>query len=272
MCNAMETDPELWACGVRGSYVVSGAEYELFGRNTSCFALRSGSHGIIVDCGTGLSAAEALLSGCERIDVLFTHFHFDHVLGLFSAPWLLRGTEDVHMWGYAPDSSLREVLSGLAKPPYWPVPLPMDNCALHELHPGDSLMTLGDGLAVYTMEADHPNGGLLYRVAVQGRSVVFAFDREHGSTDRELTDFAADCDILVYDGMFTPEEYEQYVGWGHSSCERGVSLMEASGAGRLLITHHAPNRTDAQLLAMEREARRISPDCAFAREGASYRL
>lgn len=265
---AMETSPRLWVCGARGSFVATGADCDMFGRNTSCFALRSGGHGIIVDCGTGLSAAEAPLSGCERIDVLFTHFHFDHVMGVFSAPWLLRGAEDVHMWGYVPGSSLREALSGLARPPYWPVPMPLDNCTLHELSPGDSLTTFGDGTTVYTMEADHPNSGLLYRVTVQGKSVVFAFDREHGSTDRELADFAAGCDMLVYDGTFTPEEYEQCVGWGHSSYERGVSLMEASGAGRLLITHHAYNRTDAQLLAMERDAQRLSPLCAFAREGA----
>lgn len=271
MCDDKETIPVLWACGVRGSFFAGGDEFDGFGHDTSCFALRVGSHGVIVDCGTGLRLSEALLGDCARIDVLFTHFHYDHVLGLFSAPWLLCRGKNVHLWGYAPGSSVRAVLSGLATPPYWPVPLPLDACHFHDIGPGDA-MTLGDGIAVRTMAANHPNHGLLYRVNTGEKSVVFAFDHEQGASDGELAAFASRCDLLIYDGMFTAAECERYAGWGHSSCEHGLRLMRDAQAQRLLITHHGFHRTDAELERMERDAQRRSDRCAFAREGDIYRL
>lgn len=269
--NGNASPSELCVCGARGSFVAPGAAYAVFGHNTSCYALRFDNSGIIVDCGTGLLAAESILNGCRRIDVLFTHFHYDHVLGLLCAPWLLRGSYEVHMWGYIPGGSLLQALSDLARPPYWPVPLSLNRCYTHDLHPGDSLM-LPTGAAVRTMAANHPDGGLLYRVTVHEKSVVFAFDHEHGATDAALASFASLCNLLVYDGMFDAAEYAQYEGWGHSSYERGLHLMEAAAAEKLLITHHAPWHTDVSLTVMEHEAQHCSPNCSFAREGRRYRL
>lgn len=264
------TAMELWACGARGSFVTAGARFARFGHNTSCFALRVGCHGVIVDCGTGLAAAEKILSGCKRIDVLFTHFHYDHVLGLLCAPWLLKSESDVHMWGCAAGGSLQGALCALSKPPYWPVPLHLEGCTLHDILPGDAL-TLGEGVSARTMAANHPDGGVLYRVSAEGKSVAFAFDHEHGASDGELAAFAKDCDIIVYDGMFSAEEYEKYKGWGHSSCEQGLLMAESAGAKGLLITHHAPWHTDEELEKMEQTAQRRCPNCSFAREGACYR-
>lgn len=266
MRNVSSADPALWVCGARGSFIAGGGEYDMFGRDTSCFALQAGSHGVIVDCGTGLRQAEAIVGGCKRIDVLFTHFHYDHVLGLFCAPWLLRRGQSVHLWGYAPESSVREVLHALAAPPYWPVPLPLDRCRIHDIRPGDTFL-LGEDASACAMAANHPNHGLLYRVTAGEKSVVFAFDHEHGALDRELTVFASQCDLLVYDGMFTAAECAQHVGWGHSSYEHGLHLMETAQAKRLLITHHATNRTDAALMHMEQDAQSRSPYCTFAKEG-----
>ena len=47
--------------------------------------------------------------------------------------------------------------------------------------------------------------------------------------------FAAVCakgaDLLIYDGMYTPEEYEtKYKGWGHSTWEKGFEVAKYAGS------------------------------------------
>ena len=70
---------------------------------------------------------------------------------------------------------------------------------------------------------------------------------------------------LLYDGQYTPEEYESRKGFGHSTPEKGLELLERSGAAKLLLIHHDPTRTDRTLLEMERLIGR--DNVRFAREG-----
>ena len=47
--------------------------------------LRAEKHALVLDCGTGLYDAAPYLAGCAEIDVLLTHLHYDHILGLLDS-------------------------------------------------------------------------------------------------------------------------------------------------------------------------------------------
>jgi ribonuclease BN (tRNA processing enzyme) len=57
------------------------------------------------------------------------------------------------------------------------------------------------------------------------------------------------------------------VGWGHSTWEAGADLARAAGVPQLVLFHHDPMRTDAQLDALEAAARVALPGTVAAREG-----
>ena len=85
-------------------------------------------------------------------------------------------------------------------------------------------------------------------------------------TDNSKADIA---DLQQHD-RYTAEELEQRRGFGHSSPELGLKLMEQCKIGRLWLVHHDPQRTDGQLLAREEEYSR--KNVHFAREGEEILL
>ena len=79
-------DWEISVWGVRGSAPAPSKEYMEYGGNTSCFSVKRENHVIIFDMGTGLTVLgrELIKQKIMRFDILLSHLHIDHLLGLFS--------------------------------------------------------------------------------------------------------------------------------------------------------------------------------------------
>ena len=74
--------------------------------------------------------------------------------------------------------------------------------------------------------------------------------------------------LLIYDAQYTPEEYEKYRGWGHSTWVEGVRVAREAGAKQLLLFHHDPAHTDSFLDEIGETARQSFSCVAPAREGS----
>jgi ribonuclease BN (tRNA processing enzyme) len=115
---------------------------------------------------------------------------------------------------------------------------------------------------------NHPDPVYGFRLEHDGHSIVYATDTEHfACVDPTLKRLAAGADILVYDAQYTPDEYPSKVGWGHSTWQAGAELARAAGVPQLVLFHHDPARTDAQLAAIEAAAHADLPGTVAAREG-----
>jgi ribonuclease BN (tRNA processing enzyme) len=55
--------------------------------------------------------------------------------------------------------------------------------------------------------------------------------------------------------MHADHEYDMRRGWGHSPAQAGVLLATSAGAGKLALTHHSPDATDAMIDAVVARAR-----------------
>ena len=88
----------LW--GTRGSLPTPGVDTSAYGGNTSCVAVEDGNRMLVLDAGTGIRGLGTTVpAAVQRIDILLTHLHMDHIQGLgFFAP-LYRPDLDVHIWG-----------------------------------------------------------------------------------------------------------------------------------------------------------------------------
>ncbi len=253
--------------GVRGSLPTANRDFMEYGGNTSCFSL-SGGGLLVFDAGSGLARLCGQLDGARRIDLLLSHVHLDHIIGLFDfAPLYEEGTE-IHFYGEAgPEGSFRQRLTGFFRRPYWPVELADLPAGIHfhELVPGKSF-SLGGGLKVSTLRGSHPGGSLLYRVDGEGWSVTYGLDCELDEVlFPKLADFARGSSLLIWDANYAPAR--KRAGWGHSTWEDGVALRRAAGAERVLMTHYDRSYNDAFLREQERLACQSDSACQFAKEG-----
>jgi phosphoribosyl 1,2-cyclic phosphodiesterase len=126
---------------------------------------------------------------------------------------------------------------------------------------------------ITTLEQDHPNGVVAWRVETATRSMVFATDVEHGAhLDVGLQRSATGVDLLVHDAQYTAAEYAGVggpprQGWGHSTWQQAVELAQLAGGARLALFHHDPTRDDDAVAIIEHAAQqRFAPTFA-AREG-----
>jgi ribonuclease BN (tRNA processing enzyme) len=121
--------------------------------------------------------------------------------------------------------------------------------------------------------SSHPNGVMFYRIAYQGKSMVFATDTEaYIGGDQNLVEFARGADLLIHDAEYTNEEYIKYQSWGHSSWRMAIEVARQAGVKRLALTHHNAMHDDDFLDALSEQAKEEYADAFFARENMAIEL
>ena len=238
--------------GARGSLPVSGAEMVRYGGDTFAFLAESADGAqVLVDAGSGVRNLLGRLR--PGATLAFTHTHLDHLAGL---PLLAEAWPAAMIF---PRGDLPAVLKRVFSPPVWPVDLPPVDCPAAK-----PPLTVG-GLRLSWLPVAHPDGGWSYRIdePATGAAAVVATDIEwpamSAAEQEAFVRHAAGADLLVFDAHYRPEEYEAHRGWGHSTWEHAVDALERSGARRLWLVHHAPDRTDGELDAIAAAAAERNP-------------
>ena len=85
------------------------------------------------------------------------------------------------------------------------------------------------------------------------------------------TALVAGADLMIYDGMYTDEEYPRFKGFGHSTWQEGVRVADAAGVKQLVIFHHDPSHDDDFMDEVARAADAMRPGTLVAREGLTLR-
>lgn len=271
----------LW--GVRGSIENSRPELSNYGTRTSCTLVQEDDNIIILDGGSGIQQFNSINYPPKRIDILITHLHMDHIVGLgFFSPFFNPGQE-VHIWGPAAEQNLRSRLGRYLSPPLFPVLLRDLPCRLifHEVGNTDfeiNHFKIKSGFVI------HRGPTLGFRVA--GKHSVFTYIPDHepaiGSNgiinDPKWVsgyDLAVNADLLYHDGQYTVAEYQVKKGWGHSSVEDAMVFASICKVKKILIAHHDPARTDSQIsdLYLSLLSRKLdSPEFEMAQEGKEFEL
>jgi phosphoribosyl 1,2-cyclic phosphodiesterase len=258
---------KIWGC--RGSVPTPGPETVDCGGNTSCVevSLENGT-ALVLDAGTGIRRLgdELVERGEKQVHLLLTHLHLDHVEGLrFFAPlWNERIRVDI--WGPpSPLLSLKARISRSFSPPLFPIDLSDVPAQVHFHDVPRSKWTI-DGAVLAADLVVHPGPTVGYRI--ESGNATFAYLPDHeprlaGRFVERSTDWisgasiAENADLLLHDAQYTEDEYEQRIGWGHSSVPDAVAYARAVGARRLLLFHHEPAHSDARLEDLEARAQSL---------------
>lgn len=265
--------------GTRGSHPVSSLKNAQFGGNTACTSIEfEGGKTLCIDAGTGVVDFDAYLSkrySSIDLTVLFTHFHWDHIMGIPFFHYVYEPHSSFSVYGLKQQKRVQDILKVLFEPPFSPVETGDLPCqiAFTALRGGEKIHLYED-VALSTFETDHPNGNLAYRITQNQKSFVHLGDLEHRHNETALRNFVKGADVLVYDAHFTPTEYEspQYKGWGHATYEKGARLAQEAGIKQLILSHHAPFRDDEGVLAIEAKAKAIFPNSMAAYDGLSISI
>jgi len=294
--------------GTRGSYPVARAEMLRYGGNTTCVEVRAGGRRIILDAGTGLRPLGAALAGEQagplRLDMLITHTHWDHIIGFPFFEPLFSPHNCLDIYGLLrTQSSLRATIANALSDPLLPMSLEDLRAELHFHEIDEGLcFQLGPEVRVSTARANHPYRALAYRIETDEAALVFIPDtgpfhtvlfgderiewtgsptahthadlRELAEMRAKVVELARGADWLIYDAQFTEEQYRRFPHWGHSTGAQAREIAEAAGVRTLLLFHHDPHRTDAEmdgLLAEQRAAAPPDMEVLAAYEGLELR-
>ena len=255
---------KLYVCGCRGSFPVSGLRYSEFGGETSCYVLRKNDYAVILDCGSGLMNAGEILKGCKKIDMLFTHVHYDHILGLLNISVLPKDAE-MNMYGHFGSWMGESTIRSFMDTPYWPVTLP--DIPMVDVVLGREI-ELDENIRATFYRAFHPDNGCVIKLMAENTKICLYSDLE--DPHYMNPEIARDSDYLIYDGMFDKTDTVKHTGWGHSNWQDGVEYAKRENVSRLIITHHSPDSSDQVLRQREHDARELLEQTMFARIGDVY--
>jgi ribonuclease BN (tRNA processing enzyme) len=272
--------------GTRGSLATPDPDMTRFGGNTSCVEVRGDDGAVLVlDAGTGIRRLGRTLVGApERVDILLSHLHMDHIQGLgFFAP-LFEPDLEVHIWG--PPSATQSLPDRLARylsPPLFPIHLRdvESRLNIHDL--------TGEELEIGCFRVGvnfvcHPNPTVGFRIASAGSVLTYLPDHEPALGDETFgrppewisgLALAQRADVLIHDSQYSSEEYPSHVGWGHSSLDQAMEFARLAAVRTLVPFHHDPSRSDDDLeRLMEDTTSRVNPlfDVLPAQEGATIVL
>jgi phosphoribosyl 1,2-cyclic phosphodiesterase len=232
-----------------------------FGGNTLSVEVNFAGRGLIIDAGSGIRRiGEELMKGpCGKgqgeVDILFTHFHWDHLIGLpFFTPLFIPGNKiRIH----AVQTELESCVRATFRRPFFPVPFEdlRSQISFHILQPRTPVSLAGLNVTPYLL--DHPDPCWGYRVEAGGKSYAHCVDTE--GTRVSAAELGLDiglyqnADLVLFDAQYTLLEAAEKMNWGHSAAPIGLEIALRENAKRILFTHHDPGASDEKIADAERQ-------------------
>jgi phosphoribosyl 1,2-cyclic phosphodiesterase len=250
--------------GARGSIPAPGPRTARYGGNTSCVQLTLSDGSVLVlDAGSGIRDLGPSCADAERIHILLTHLHLDHIQGLLFFTPFFRPETEIVIWGPpAPGQSLRDRIGRYLSAPLSPIEIrslpakvSFRKCPTEEWEIGPA--------RIRAEPVRHRGPTLGFRISEDGASLCYLPDHEPG-LGAPLADIepawisgfalAERCSLLLHDCQYTDEEYSERIGWGHSRVSDALVFARRSEAEQVLLFHHDPLHTDGELDLLHRLA------------------
>lgn len=231
-------------------------------RETCCALVREAKQAALIDAGTGLHRlieSPTLLAGAERLDIILTHFHLDHVVGLAFVPALgLDVPPRIHgpgAWLY--QQSTQEILEQLLGPPLLHADFEAIASEVVELEPGS--LELGPFAVQLREQRRHsaPTAALRF-----GDLFTYCTDTAYDDGNRS---FAAGSKLLIHEAWYVEDHPQD--AHTHASAREAGELAEAAQAEQLVMIHIHPRADERKLLT---EAQASFKKSVVAEDGMEF--
>ena len=273
----MGFDVTFW--GVRGSTTCSEPDYMVYGGNTACVELSLDGREVIIDAGSGIRelGKKLIREKSARATLLISHTHWDHVSGFpFFAPIYSRHAVLEIYASPQEEMDARAIFEMQMSSPFFPMPIHSVPSSLifKNFAPNDEFFLYDGAVKVITAPLNHPNGATGFRIEYGGKALAYVSDTEHiqGREDENVLKLARDCDLMIYDALFTEEEFASHVGWGHSTWQEAVRIAKKANVKQTALFHHFPEHNDAAMRVIENTAKEALSSVFAARERTTVSL
>ena len=214
-------------------------------RRETCSAyLRLGNRLVLIDAGTAirhLVERPELLADVETVDIVLTHFHLDHVIGLTYLP-ALSLSHPPTIWGPGRlhgGSPTAEILERLLAPPFFGVGVRDLASSIREVPGGE--FDVGPFTLGVRIQPRHSEPTLALRL---GDYLTYCTDT---APDPENAAFAAGCQALLHEAWYAEPSSDDH---NHSAAGDAGRLAREADAQRLILIHVNPLlRSDDMLVA-----------------------
>jgi len=253
--------------GSRGSIPVSGKSYLKYGGDTTCIELRTKNDDIIIiDAGSGIRRLGNTLikEGRKDLNIIFTHAHWDHILGFpFFKPLYFEGTSINMLGSPIAQDSIKHIISKTMQAPNFPVRFEDMKAEISYIGACPDWFRI-KAISIEPIRISHPNQGMGYKFTEDSKSFVFLTDNEltyvhpGGLTYEGYCEFARGADLLIHDSEYLPEEYAKHTKtWGHSIYLDSLNLALEAGVKSFGLFHHNQERSDEQIDKMVEDCKSI---------------
>lgn len=248
----------IWGC--RGSMPSPGFEKNKYGGNTSCVHIEHNDTCLILDGGSGIQKlGKTLDPEISEINILLTHLHIDHIMGLGYFDPFYNPNCTINIWG--PSGSSESLLVRLRRyfsPPFFPVRLNELPAKINIKEIDNSIFQIDD----FTIQSEylcHPGATVGYRCELDGSIISYIPDHEPALGSSDFPNSSEWCsgyniskgaDLMFHDSQYNTDEYNRRIGWGHSSIDDAIDFATLSKVKKMVLFHHDPVNTDAQLETM----------------------
>jgi len=244
---------------------------------------------LLLDAGSGVGRLvepelAPRLAAIERLDVILTHYHLDHVCGLPGLSATLRNrsrsaaakAKTIVLWAPAPplvDGSPHEALERLFSPPLFPsspkrfldtVDL-REYSAARDLQPLNRQLNLSDP-GIHLRRQQHPGGSVGLRFSDQ-----FAYITDT-CPDPGTIDLVRGVDLLLHEVWVSQQQAatDPSLVTGHSDTQSVREIAEQAAVRRLMPVHRHPQNSESELVTLDQELACSSFELVAPVEGDSY--
>jgi ribonuclease BN (tRNA processing enzyme) len=203
-------------------------------RETCCALIRDGSQALVIDAGTGIQRLvenRELLDGVESVDIVLTHFHLDHVVGLAFVPAL--GLPDPPVvWGAGrtlAGVSTEALIRRLLGPPFFSAPLADIASGVREIEPGE--LEIGPFAVATRVQERHAEPTLAVRI---GNALTYCTDT---APDPGNVGFAAGSRVLLHEAWYAQTTSDD---GNHSAGGDAGRIAREAEVERLVLIHVNP--------------------------------
>lgn len=201
-------------------------------RHTSCLFIPE--TGLMLDAGSGLFRAAPLIQR-DSLDILLSHAHLDHVLGLTFLLDIVATTRLTSVRVHGERKKLEAVQTHLFSELLFPVLPPIEWMPVEDQPAG----FLIGGARVRWFPLEHPGGSVGYRLDWPSVSLAYITDTT-SRPDSPYWKEVKGVDWLVHECNFTDQEKDFAEMTGHSWSSAVLENARRASISRLILTHVNP--------------------------------